>query len=378
MSTPAPTPATPPAEQPAAPARRRRTLQIAAFAAVALVGVLLVLYAWRLPPFESHVQSTENATVRGRVTLIAPQVSGYVTRVAVQDFEPVKRGQLLVTIDDRIYTQRYEQAQANLRIQQAALANASQSRRSAEAGVARSAADIAATRAQSDVAAVDLRRIEALAAQKLISAHDADLARANNAQARAAAAQARAALQISEQDARSVDVNRDSLEAAVASAEAAVALAKIDLDNTRIVAPEDGLLGQVTVREGALVNAGTQLMAVVPADVWVVANMKETQMVDMRVGQPARFTVDALGGATLTGRVERISPATGSEFSVLPADNATGNFVKIAQRIPVRIAVDRDQPLAARLRPGMSVVVSVDTAGEVREVPHDASPSLVD
>jgi len=372
MSAPAPTP---PPEQPAAPSRRRRVLQIAAFAAVALAGVLLVLYAWRLPPFGSSVQSTENATVRGRVTLIAPQVSGYVTEVAVQDFEAVTRGQLLVTIDDRIYRQRFEQAEANLRVQQAALANATQSRRSAEAGIARSAADIAATRAQSNVAAIDLRRIEQLAAQKLISEHDRDLARASNAQARASAAQARASLDISEQDARSVDVNRDSLEAAVASAEAAVRLAKIDLDNTRIVAPDDGLLGQVTVRQGALVNAGTQLMAVVPADVWVLANMKETQMVDMRVGQPASFTVDALGGARLTGRVERISPATGSEFSVLPADNATGNFVKIAQRIPVRIAVDRDQPLAARLRPGMSVEVSVDTGAAVREDAVEAPSS---
>ncbi|KLJ02578.1 HlyD family secretion protein [Luteimonas sp. FCS-9] len=361
MSATPPPPPSPP-EQPAAPSRRWRALSVSAFAAVALAGVLLVLYAWRLPPFGSAVQSTENATVRGRVTLIAPQVSGYVTRVAVQDFEAVRRGQLLATIDDRIYRQRFEQAQANLRIQQAALANAPQSRRSAQAAIARSAADIAATRAQSDVAAIDLRRIEALADQQLVSQHDRDLARASSAQARASAAQARASLEISEQQAQTVDIDRESLEAAVASAEAAVRLAKIDLDNTRIVAPEDGLLGQVAVRQGALVNAGTQLMAIVPSDVWVVANMKETQMADMRVGQAATFTVDALGGARLTGRVERIAPATGSEFSVLPADNATGNFVKIAQRIPVRIAVDPDQPLAGRLRPGMSVVVSVDTA----------------
>lgn len=366
--TPPPSPATAPA-QPTSNAQRKRVLSVIAFAAIALIGVLLVLYAWRLPPFGSSVQSTENATVRGRVVVIAPQLSGRVTAVGVQDFQRVSEGQLLATIDDRIYRQRLAQAEASLRVQQAALANATQSKRSAAAGITRSAADIAATRAQSDVAAIDLRRIEQLAEQQLISRHDRDVARASNAQARAAAAQARASLDISEQDARSVDVNRDSLDAAVASAEAAVELARIDLDNTRIVAPENGQLGQVGVRVGAFVNAGTQLMAVVPDDAWVLANMKETQMVELRVGQRASFTVDALGGVTMTGQVERISPATGSEFSVLPADNATGNFVKIAQRIPVRITIDPDQALRERLRPGMSVVVSVDTASSPAQDP---------
>jgi len=138
--------------------------------------------------------------------------------------------------------------------------------------------------------------------------------------------------------------------------------AKVDLDNTKITAPQDGQLGQVTVRKGAYVNSGAQLMGLVPSQMWVIANMKETQMANVQVGQPATFTVDALNGATLTGQVERISPATGSEFSVLPADNATGNFVKIAQRIPVRIRIDSGQKLAPRLRPGMSVIVSIDTS----------------
>lgn len=342
-----------------------------AFASIALLGIGVVLYAWRLPPFGSSVQSTENALVRGKVTLIAPQLSGYVTRVAVQDFQQVKRGDLLATIDDRIYRQRLAQAEANLRAQQAALANATQSRRSAQAGIARSEAAIAKTRAQAAVAAIDLRRLEQLAAAQLISQRDRDLARASNAQANAAEAQAQATLEISRQDETAVGVNRGSLEAAAASAEAAVQLARIDLDNTRIVSPDDGQLGQVTVRQGAFVNAGTQLMAVVPATTWIVANMKETQMVHTRVGQPATFTVDALGGARLRGRVEQISPATGSEFSVLPADNATGNFVKIAQRIPVRISVDADQPLAKRLRPGMSVEVAIDTAAAVQNPGQD-------
>ena len=123
----------------------------------------------------------------------------------------------------------------------------------------------------------------------------------------------------------------------------------------------DGQLGQVSVRLGAFVNAGAQLTALVPQTMWVVANMKETQMADVRLGQPVSFSVDALNHAKLRGHVEQISPATGSEFSVIVPDNATGNFVKIAQRIPVRISIDPNQELAARLRPGMSVVASIDT-----------------
>ena len=163
-------------------------------------------------------------------------------------------------------------------------------------------------------------------------------------------------------------VNRDALLASVANAEAAVQLAEIDLSNTRILAPRDGQLGQVTVRQGAFVNAGAQLTALVPNQMWIIANMKETQMANVRLGQPVRFTVDALDRAAMAGHIEQISPAAGSEFSVITADNATGNYVKIAQRIPVRITIDANQALAARLRPGMSVVVSIDTkvAGAAR------------
>lgn len=134
---------------------------------------------------------------------------------------------------------------------------------------------------------------------------------------------------------------------------------------SRILAPRDGQLGQLGVRQGAYVTNGTQLMSLVPDTLWIVANFKETQMARIRIGQRASFTVDALDNARLHGRVQDISPAAGSEFSVLPADNATGNFVKIAQRIPLRISVDPDQPLAPRLRPGMSVVVAVNTDSAV-------------
>jgi multidrug resistance efflux pump len=332
------------------------------FGAIALAGVLLVLYAWNLPPFHSAVQSTENALVRGQVTIISPQLSGYIVEVDVQDYQAVRQGQLLMRIDDRIYTQRLEQARAQLATQRAALANFAQSQSSARATIAQNEANVANGAAQARRAEADLRRVEELAADGSLSARERDAARAARAQAVAQAQGATAALEIARQNLRTVDVNRASLEAAVANAEAAVRLAEIDLANTRITAPRDGQLGQVTVRLGAFVNAGAQLTALVPQAMWIVANMKETQMADVRLGQPVTFSVDALNHAKLRGHVEQIAPATGSEFSVITPDNATGNFVKIAQRIPVRISIDPNQALAGRLRPGMSVVVGIDTS----------------
>ncbi|MTV40003.1 HlyD family secretion protein [Duganella radicis] len=357
------------AAAPTAPAPDRRAQIISAllFSLVALVGVLVVLYAWRLPPFSSAIVSTENALVRGQVTLIGTQLPGYVVDVKVQDFQYVKQGELLAQIDDRIYQQRYEQASAQLAAQKAALENWAQSQRTAEAGVVLNQATLANAEAQAAKSVADLKRVDSLAADGSLSLREQDSSRAARAQTAAAVSQARASLEIAKQQVRTVAVNKQSLEAAVAAAEAALKAARVDLDNTRITAPEDGQLGQVTVRKGAYVNTGAQLMGLVPKQLWVIANLKETQMNNVQVGQPATFKVDALDGAQLTGVVERISPATGSEFSVLPADNATGNYVKIAQRIPVRIRIDNGQAKARRLAPGMSVIVSIDTSVRVRE-----------
>ena len=371
-STPAP--AAPAASTPPPPDRRLQWLSTIAFAAVAIVGVLIVLYAWRLPPFTSPIVTTENATVRGQVTVIGTQLSGYVVEVNVQDFMDVKAGQLLVRIDDRIYQQRYEQAQAQLAAQEAALSNWTQQRASSEAGIAVSRAALANAEAQAKKSAADLNRVEQLVADGSLSQREFDQSRATQAQMAAALAQAKANVDIAQQSVQSVVVNKQALAAAVANAQAAVKAAKIDLDNTRIIAPSDGQLGQVTVRQGAFVNSGSQLMAVVPRQMWVIANFKETQMNGVQEGQSATFHVDALDGAVLTGQVERISPATGSEFSVLPADNATGNYLKIAQRIPVRIRIDAGQANARRLVPGMSVVVSVDTSAVLNDSAENPAP----
>ncbi|AMS22675.1 multidrug transporter EmrA [Pseudomonas synxantha] len=348
---------------------RVRILSSLGFAAIAIIGVLIVLYAWQLPPFSSAVETTENALVRGQVTIIGPQLSGYVFEVPVQDFQYVKAGDLLVRLDDRIHKQRLDQALAQLAVQKASLANVVQQRNSAEATIKLRQAALVDSQAQARKSTADLRRNEELISDGSVSKRELDVTRAANAQTIAAVAQAQASLEIARQDLQTVIVNRGSLEAAVASAEAAVELARIDLSNTRITAPRDGQLGQIGVRLGAYVNSGAQLMALVPKQLWVIANMKETQMDNVQVGQPVTFTVDALNHRKFHGTVQHISPATGSEFSLLQADNATGNFVKIAQRVPVRITVDPDQAESERLRPGLSVVVSIDTAGRLKNSP---------
>lgn len=351
-----------PPEQPARwrpPANSRSSIIV--IAAIAIAAVLAILYAWRLPPFAGLAERTDNAYVRGRVTIISPQVSGYVTSVPVQDFQQVRAGQVLATIDDRIYRARVAQAEANVAGQAAGLANSEQAQRSREAALGAQDAGIANAQAQLVRAQADMRRADALVADGSISARERDQTRAALLQAQAGVRQAQAGRSIGTQDVRTVLVGRGGLQAAVESAQAQLRLARIDLDNTIIRAPADGQLSEVGVRNGAYVTAGTQLMFLVPHDFWVIANYKETQTANMRIGQAVRFRVDALNDVRLTGHIENMAPAAGSEFAVLRPDNATGNFVKVAQRIAVRIRIDPGQAQAARLRPGMSVEVAIDT-----------------
>ena len=340
----------------------KRPIRIAATVTLSLVGVLLVLAAWDLPPFAGGYQQTDNAYVRGRVTVIAPQVSGYVMRVLVHDYDVVKPGQLLVRIDDRIYRSRIAQARANLSAAEAALANSTQARASRSAGLEGQVAGVEGARAQLARARADMARANDLARDGAISMRERDQTLAALAQAQAQLRQAQAGSEIGRQDIRTVEVGRGALEAQVAAARAQLHAAEIDLEHTVIRAPEGGVLGEVGIRVGAYVTNGSQLLAIVPPDRWVIANFKETQTGRLRPGQPASMTVDALNGARLKGRIERLSPAAGSEFAVLKPDNATGNFVKIPQRIGVRIAVDPGATEARSLRPGMSVEVRIDTS----------------
>ena len=329
---------------------------------IALLGIALILRAWSLWPFDSSRMSTDNAYVRGQITVLAPQVNGYVTEVLVKDFQQVKQGDALVRIDDRIYTEKVAQAQANLDSAKAALANSDQAQAQNRAQIAAARANLSAGQSELARSRTELKRYEQLAAQQLVALNDRDKFRTGTQAAQAAVLQSQAQIRIADETLTSTQVARKSLEAGVETAQAQLALARIDLANTVIHAPRDGQISEASVRLGQYVTAGSQLLFLVPDTLWVVANFKEGQTWKMRIGQPASFKVDAFDGEKLRGHIEQIAPATGSEFSVLRPDNASGNFTKVVQRLPIRISIDPDQPLAKRLRPGMSVVVKVDTA----------------
>ena len=363
----APSPAPPPPQDapPAPPSAwrpsRRRPWVIAVIVGLTLAAILAILAAWSLPPFGRGEVATENAYVRGRTTVIAPQVSGYVTQVAMRDYQLVRQGQLLAVIDQRIYAARVAQARANLAAQLAQLANSTQAHAARAAGLQGQSAGLASAQAQLARARADMARADDLVKDGSISARERDQTLAALRAAEAQVRQAAATSEIARQDIRTVDVGRGGLEAQVAAARAQLRLAEIDLDNTLIRAPEAGQVGEVGVRLGQYVTNGAQLVSLVPTDRWVIANFKEAQTRRIRAGQTAVLQVDALGGAEVKGHVEGLAPAAGSEFAVLKPDNATGNFVKVPQRIGVRIAIDPNQPIAARLRPGMSVEARVDT-----------------
>ena len=343
---------------------------IATYVAIAfgLCGIFLVLYVWGLPPFNAtNLQRTEDAYIKGHVTTISPQLAGYIVDVPVQDYQHVTKGQTLVRIDDRIYVQQLAQAKAALQEAQVTLKNADSNEETARAQVDQAKAQVASAKAALEIARLNLKRTSKLHEKGFAATSQADQYRATFDQAQASFDAQKAALIVAEQRVSTTRVNRDALTAAVASAQAQVQLAEINLEHTHITAPRDGVLGIVGVQVGQYVTAGTAATHLVPSEVWVIANYKETQLAKMRIGQPVTFTVDAQNDKRFTGHVERFSPATGSEFSVLKSDNATGNFTKVAQRVPVRISIDNNQEDANQLVPGMSVITIVDTSVQIDE-----------
>ena len=305
---------------------------------VALLG-LLGFGAKRWWFARSHV-STDNAQVDGHIIPILPKVGGFVAEVRVRENQDVKAGDTLVVLDDRDFRSRLAQTEADLA---ALLATVSSRTRvgQAEAAVAQAVANAAKARA-------DLARLEPLALQDIVSAQQLDAARAAAAAADAQLAAAQAAL-----------VGAD---ARVAASRAARDQAALQLSYTRITAPANGVVSKKSVEVGQLVQPGQPLMAVVPlGDVWVVANLKETETADVTPGDPAEITVDAYPGRRFRGQVESLAPATGAKFSLLPPDNATGNFTKVVQRIPVRVRLAGPADPTHPLRPGMSAVVAIQT-----------------
>lgn len=336
-------------------------LQIGAIAVIALLAIAVVLWIWRLPPFSDSGPYTDNAYVRGYVTTLAPEVSGHLTGVYVEDYAVVHQGQLLAQIDPATYAASVEQAQADLESANSDLANNVQSQASAVATLAAREAALSSADADYQRTQGDYARSQALVKDGGVSVQSRDSALGSFRTAKGAVSEAQANIQVARADVRTQQVAAKGLAAKVQQAQAALDSAQINLARTRILAPSDGQLGRVEGHVGLYVSAGTTLFSLVSPERWVIADFKEAQTHAIAVGQTAHFSVDALPGEDFHGVVERIAPATGSEFSALTADNGTGNFVKVPQRIGIRVAIDKDQPRFERLRPGMSVEISVDT-----------------
>jgi membrane fusion protein, multidrug efflux system len=315
-------------------------------------------------------QTTDDASLQSDVTPLAAHVSGYVRRVVVDDFDTVHKGQPLVELVDDDYRAQVAQAQAVVDEASAALEVLSRQRAQQAANIDALRAALGAANATAHLDRLELDRQRGLFNQgHYASAQAVDQADAANKQAGAVQSQQQAQIVAAQRQLETIDAQVAQAQAGLAQNNAALELAKINLGYTRITAPAEGVVGQRLVREGQYVSPGTEVIShVALPDVWVVANYRETQMTRIRAGQSASIRVDAFPGLTLKGRVQSWSPASGSVFSLLPPDNATGNFTKIVQRLPVKITLETasDRNLLTLLRPGMSVIVTVDTAGETR------------
>jgi membrane fusion protein (multidrug efflux system) len=321
----------------------------------------------------AQFEATDDAYMVGDVTPLAAKVSGYIKDVYVRDFQTVHAGDLLMRIDGADYQAQYEQAEANLSAARSALENLANQKNVQRAMIRQAEATIEATVADVRRYALEARRQRDLL-QTRIAGTQQLVEQADDNEQRTAAQLMLNNAQLDQQKAvlASLDVQEKQLAANVRAAEAAVALAHNNLEYTRIIAPADGMVGQRLVRPGQFVNVGTQLIAVVPLpNIWVIANYKETQMTNMRVGNPARVRVDAFPDLTLKGHVDSWSPGTGSTFALLPPDNATGNFTKVVQRVPVKIVLDPDPALGALVRPGMSVEARIDTGQATAKASSD-------
>jgi membrane fusion protein (multidrug efflux system) len=325
--------------------------------------ILVVTREWNWWTAYASRQTTDDAYLQADTTPLAARIPGYAKRVLVEDYQTVKAGDTLVELVDDDYRAQLAQADASVAGAQAALETIGQQRILQQTLVQQAQATIDATQA-------DLTRyhLEAVRQKALLQTRVAgtpqltEQAVGNEARTIATLALNRAQLDQQRGQIQVLNSQQKQAEATFAAQRAARDLAQINLGYTHITAPVDGMVSQRLVRAGQYLNIGTQVMSIVPLpNVWVVANYKETQLTRIRVGQPARVTVDTFPGKILHGHVDSWSPASGAQFSLLPPDNATGNFTKVVQRIPVKIVLDPDPELAALLRPGMSVVATIDT-----------------
>jgi membrane fusion protein (multidrug efflux system) len=315
-----------------------------------------------------YLVSTDDAYVKADNTTVAPKVSGYLHEVLVGDNEHVRAGQVLARIDQRDFNVALDQARADVAAAHAAILS-----KQAQLGVQQAVIDAARATVDVDKAAVTFaaqenKRYTDLASTGFGSVQNAQQAQSRNAGAEAAIARDTANLASAVKQVDLLKAEIVQANAALARAQALQSQAELNLEYTSIVAPIDGVVGNRSLRVGQFVQAGTQLMSVVPvAGAYVVANFKETQLTDVRKGQAVEIAVDTFPGQIVHGHVDSIAPASGQEFALLPPDNATGNFTKVVQRIPVKIALDRDSSTPIALRPGMSVIPTIETRSQAHD-----------
>ncbi|AUF97894.1 MULTISPECIES: HlyD family secretion protein [Pseudomonas] len=339
----------------------RKTIVIGSVLAVAVLAALVG--PWLLG--SDHRQQTNDAYVSADYTVVAPKVAGFIQEVLVEDNQQVQAGQLLATIDARDYEAALAAAQAQVLVAQAQSADARATLERQAALIAQAEAAFKAAQAQAAFAEQEVKRYGRLAEQGAGTVQNAQQARSRVDQARAQQANSQAALVATRKQVDILTAQVASADGQLKRAEAGVDKAQLDLSHTRITAPVAGMVGERALRVGAYVTPGARLLSVVPLEqAYVVGNFQETQLTHVQPGQPVSISVDTYSDVTLKGHVQSIAPATGVTFAAVKPDNATGNFTKVVQRIPVKIVFDDGQPLLSRLRVGMSVVVTIDTQGD--------------
>jgi membrane fusion protein (multidrug efflux system) len=342
----------------------RRMLFIGLLSAAALASSMYGYYWWTTG---RYLQGTDDAYVGGNITPIAPHISGFVAQIAVTDNQEVKAGQLLVRLDDRDVRAAADHAEAVLKQRGATLESLRAKYLLQQSTIEQATADVDAKTAQADFAKTDAERYRMLAQTNSGSQQNAQRANSIDEAARAALTSARAGLAAAKVQLSVLSADIDQAAAAVAQAKADLNTAQLNLGYAEICSPIDGYVGNRAAQVGAYVSPGTHLLTIVPAHgLWVDANFKEDQLARMTTGQPATIVADTLPGQVFRGHVLSLAPATGATFSVIPPENATGNFTKIVQRVPVRIALDERDASLGRIRPGLSTYATVDMRPHAR------------
>jgi len=337
----------------------RRAAAIVLAVVVGISAAVGFRHWWTVGRF---IETTDDAYIGGDVTVIAPKVAGFVSQLAVVDNQQVHAGDLLLKLDDRDYRAALAKAEAAVSIQRAALNNLEATRNLQDALVTQAQAGIAAADAEITRTRDDQARAKNLLAGGVASLQEFQKTDADYKTAQANGDKTRAALAAAQRQLEVIAAQKQQAQAALAAAVAEQDLAQLNLSYTELRAPMDGIVGNRSAQVGGYATVGSQLISLVPAHgLWIDANFKENQIGRMRPGSPATVGIDLLGGKKFHGRVVSIAPATGAQFSVLPAENATGNFTRIVQRLAVRVQLDDEAAALGQLRPGLSVTAKVDT-----------------